>query len=110
MSDNREVRDELAMLMGWKKEFHQYPGEPGEYGWRGGPNNGFQWSHPAGDDTIDSAAACLPEEYMFCYSPNWASTYNGNTDETIRVARTGDEKADRFQLALLAWRAMKGKT
>jgi hypothetical protein len=108
--DNRELRDELARVMGWRFEGppkwrHRLwfkddplPGHPGD----------MEHHVP---NTLDSAAACLPEGAWQCndFWWFWFPPMSPVTKPGAQVRRTGDEIADRFALALAAMKAKEGK-
>lgn len=63
----------------------------GEEGWP---------EHPI-PDTIDAASAAMPKGwFVTCTSQYWKAVQYGNL--TVEVARTPDEKHDRFRLAIKA--------
>jgi hypothetical protein len=79
------MRDELARMMGWQ--------------------------HFEILDTLDAAAAYMPAGWTWLrtvhriYSIEWSAHMS---TMTVRTPDTGDEKYDRFALALAARKAMKG--
>ncbi len=116
-ADNREVRDELAKLMGWRPvgptnqiAFSHWVND------RGDPYqdpDGFLGSHPI-PNTLDSADAAMPEGWDWVRVPlppfpgkqvfHWYAT---NSTFSVEVPDTGDRKADLFALALAARKAQE---
>jgi hypothetical protein len=108
VTDNRELRDELARVLGWK----QHPEIPRVW-W--GPAQTFDdegtATHPI-PNTLDAAAACLPEGWTWWkVAGAWLSCVPGKADEgkAVEVPDTGDEIADRFALALAAHKAKESR-
>jgi len=106
--------------------------------WKGWKSNGCYWQHETlaphmyfpgsryGDhpipDTLDAAAACLPDKLLwwkqcklaagssatdasFVYEEwqwYWCAAKPGSTHRAVKIPATDDEKLDRFRLAILA--------
>jgi len=103
-SDTTAVRDELARMMGFVKA------EDDEgYEWYDKDGKLFDDDHPI-EDTLDSAAACMPEGWGWNKVHGWFAAYKigrpSGGKNNVCVPDTGDEKLDRFNLALAARRAM----
>lgn len=111
MSDNTEVRDRLAAMMGFVKfsasdtiayeHWLDSDGCPVMDGDDGLP------AHPI-ENSLDSAAACLPKDWTWARWGDgvWIAQKHGvGNRPMVEVVDTGDELADRFALAEAVHRA-----
>jgi hypothetical protein len=108
-SDTTAMRDELAKMMGWTLQHDEKT--PCTYWWNRFTNEQCVMGRHPIPDTLGGAAACMPEGWIWerlelahglCW---WAGT---GEDDGITIPDTGEEKHDRFALALAARKAMKG--
>lgn len=112
-SDTTAVRDELAKFCGFTR--HEPPGG-GDPFWTHESSRDAIYAHPI-DDTLCVASDCLPDEWTWekrsmidrgKWSFRWFA-WTGDDRYEVTVEYTGNEKLDRFNLALAARRAMKGE-
>lgn len=113
------VRDYIAERHGWRRS-------PDRIGWYT-PGGGFTLTHEF-KGTLDAAARAMPERWMWTrhsFMEGWPKPESvlqwrasgwvhwDMEDATIKVVTvpdTGDECADRYRLAALAWQAMEAAT
>jgi len=96
MKDTTELRDKLAKMYGWEKRRDDSAME-----FWASAADAMRLCHPI-PDTLDCAASAMPVGWTWGKWGDgiWVAHCRADTQVAVEVVDTGDEKYDRFKLAI----------